>query len=121
MTPVGNIAPFWDDLDVGPGGIFGARRSGYTVISWENAKKADDTTGPPTYALNFQVKFFDTGNIEFHYGTMTGTGNTSAANNAKGASALVAFQPPQGRTTGFTVSSNQANIVANSGYRFTAQ
>jgi hypothetical protein len=117
LAPVGFIAPFWDDLDVSTGGIYTARRTGYTIISWENVQKP--ILGD-TYSLNFQVKLFDTGNIEFHFGTMTGTGATSAPNNAKGASASTWLMPPQGGAA-YMVNTSGTAIAPNSGYRFTAQ
>jgi hypothetical protein len=127
--PVGAIAPFWDDLDVNAGGgIYWARRTpnitandGYTVVSWENVKRVSSTE---TYALNFQIKFFDTGNIEFHYGTMSGTGGsgTTASDNAKGLHATTWLEVPEGGV-GFTVNVNSTSpgVAPSAGYRFTAQ
>jgi hypothetical protein len=127
--PVGAIAPFWDDLDLNAlGGIYWARRTpnvtpndGYTVVSWENVKRVSSTE---TYSLNFQIKFFDTGNIEFHYGTMSGTGGsgTAAADNAKGQHATTWLEVPEGGI-GFTVNVNSTTpgITPSTGFRFTAQ
>jgi hypothetical protein len=120
LPPVGVVAPFWMDLTVGQGGIYTARRTGYTIVSWENVTLAKPGVGE-TYSLNFQVKFFDTGNIEFHYGTMTGTGSTSATNNAKGYSATSWLQTPQGGAMNSVNLPFGTAIAPNSAYRFTAQ
>jgi hypothetical protein len=70
------------------------------------------------------VKFFDAGNIEFHYGTMSGSGGsaTTAANNARGASATSWLEVPEGGI-GFQVNLNSTSpgITSSAGYRFTAQ
>ncbi len=83
VEPARTIAPFWDqNSGVSPmahTGMYVQRRDPdsvpgtgdeYTIISWEGWKNGTSTT--TVYDLNFQVKFFDGGNIEYHYGTMAG-------------------------------------------------
>jgi hypothetical protein len=83
-APNSSIAPFWADLICNPtpgAGLFTLRRDPdgsagtgdeYTIVSWENWRVYGETQ-----SLNFQVKFFDSGNIEYHYGAMTATSGTS--------------------------------------------
>lgn len=121
--PVGAIAPFWDDLvnNSSNSSRYWARivpglapNDGYTVFSWENWKSWYTTS-----SLNFQVKFFDNGNIEFHYGTMT----SSSTGYALGSSATTWLEVPEGGAA-FKVNINSSTapgIAPNTGYRFTAQ
>ncbi len=86
-APVRLIAPFWDTLSfpTGTGGIYMERKDPdpgltgdeYTIISWEHIRYS--TTA--AYDLNFQVKFFDTGDIEYHYGVMDGSSETTRRGN----------------------------------------
>jgi hypothetical protein len=120
LPPVGVVAPFWDDLNVAAGGIYTARRTGYTIVSWENASVSYAAAGD-TYSLNFQVKLFDAGNLEFHFGSMTATGTTTAANNAKGYSATTWLQPPMGGSLNSVNLPFSTGIAPNTGYCFAAQ
>lgn len=117
--PVASLAVFWDDLDIdslADAGIYMARKDPtpaagdeYTVISWEHY--AQYGTGQD---LNFQVKLFDSGVIEYHYGTM------SSGAPAQGSSATVWLAEPTGKAA-LPVSVNSATapgIAANSGWRF---
>lgn len=81
-APVGSIAPWWYDhaMTLGTGnGIFrqvkdpdGTPANGdeYTIISWENFY----FSGFTAHRINFQVKFFANGNIEYHYGSLSSPG-----------------------------------------------
>lgn len=122
--PVGAIAPFWDDLDFGgparpDANVYVARRATYTIVSWHhaghNSSLSDD--------INFEVKLFDNGVIEFHYGTMV---NTSATGRyAEGASATAWLERPSGTPAALpiirnTTASSAARFLApNSAFRFT--
>jgi hypothetical protein len=82
VAPLGTIAPFWDDLvsngvywqSRDPDGIPGTLDE-YTIISWEGSIRKNQSAD----SLNFQVKLFANGNIEYHYATMTehGSGATT--------------------------------------------
>ncbi|MBM4780589.1 MAG: hypothetical protein GQE15_23065 [Archangiaceae bacterium] len=87
-SPVFVIAPFWDDLHGGRNAgstiYFFQSPSGDVTVSWENwSLYAADSTN--TANLNFQVIIRANQEIEFVYGTMTGTG--SVATRAIGDSA----------------------------------
>ena len=127
--PNGTLAIFWDDLagnDPGTGasGVYWqqfdpdplASGDEYTLISWENWRRWASSTGTSTSSLNFQIKILEgTGDIEYHYGTMT----ASTVANANGANATVWLESLDG-TIALPVSVNQPNIQPNTGYRFTA-
>ena len=115
------IAPFWDDLIAnGTGGIWWERiepnllpNDGYTVVSWENFRH---DTNNFTGSFNFQVRFYDTGDIDFVFGTMTG----STANLARGSSATTWLEDPTGLFA-YKVNTNSAtspSITAMTSYRF---
>jgi hypothetical protein len=76
------IAPYWSNLRAGNfsyTGMFLERKDPdiavagdeYTIVSWEGWFSEYYPNGG--YEQNFQVKFFDTGDIEFHFGTMIGS------------------------------------------------
>jgi hypothetical protein len=93
-SPKGIMAPFWANLGnnanspTSPSGVYwqqfdpdGMPGSGdeYTLISWENWK----FQGSGTFNLNFQIKFIEgTGDVEYHYGTMTGLSSIFSAGYA---------------------------------------
>jgi hypothetical protein len=117
---VGSIAPFWDDL-VGNGSNSkvvwqqsdpdGVANSGdeYTLISWENWARVQQTT-----SLNFQVRFMEaSGDIEFHYGSMTGPADYTSGKNA------TAWIERSTGNSAMAISTKTANsIQPNTGYRF---
>jgi hypothetical protein len=115
-TPLATIAPFWDDL-VSPGVYWqskdpdGVPGDGdeYTIISWENTTRKGSGD-----SLNFQVKFFANGAVEFHYGTMTGD---------HGSGATTWLEEPTSRAAWiFNLNSNTSpGIASNSAIRFTLQ
>jgi hypothetical protein len=116
-APFATIAPYWDDLVSpkvfwkfrDPDGIPGTLDE-YTIISWEGAARKTTATDN----LNFQVKFFATGNIEFHYGTMTGDNGSGATTWLEDATSSAAWI--------YNANSNTTpGIAANSAIRFTLQ
>ena len=75
--PNGYIAPFWDDLYVGPTSNFtgtiyymagGVSPNAYAVIEWLNVSPLTDHTAP----LTFQAVLYENGDIVFNYKSMTG-------------------------------------------------
>ncbi len=70
------LALYWSDTNVqSGGGIYVLRKDPdpnvagdeYTIVSFENMRWASTGTA---YDLNWQVKFYDNGDIEYHFGTM---------------------------------------------------
>jgi hypothetical protein len=118
-SPAAMLAPFWDDLQVAavPSQIFWARlpglgaNPGRWIIQFSHVTHlgaGDD--------LNFEVKLFDTGVIEFHYLGMT-SGSTST-HYADGNSATIWMCAPD-FSSAMPIGLNQAVIQPNSAYRFT--
>jgi hypothetical protein len=119
--PVGAIAPFWDTLtgnaanskvawqQFDPDGVANSGDE-YTLISWENWNRSGYTC-----SLNFQVKFMEaTGDIEFHYGAMTGPVDFTSGKYAG------AWIERQNGTAALAISSRTPNsIQPNTGYHFT--
>jgi len=118
--PVGAIAPFWDDNQntataspaVADSNVYWARRGTYTIVQWHRWRHYATS---PADDLNFEVKLFDDGVIEFHYATMT-SGTTS--NYANGNSATVWIERLDG-TAALALGRNQAVIAPFTAYRFT--
>ncbi len=125
-TPVGVIAPFWDDLQT----VIGSPCDMY----WKRFAANEDpvTTAPhwvfmwhhfrhfvtsPADDLNFEVKIFEDGTIEYHYGTMT---SGTSSNFANGNSATVWLEEPTGNRA-FPLSINQAVVAPNTAWRFVTQ
>ncbi len=117
----GLIAPYWDDLIANAGGgIWWDRKvpglapnDGYTVVSWEDFKH---DTSSFTGSLNFQVRFYDTGDIEFVFGTMSGSNTTLP----RGSSATTWLEDPTGLVA-FKVNTNSTTapgIRPMTAYRF---
>ncbi len=117
-TPRATVAPFWDSLARNTNGnMYVARRSNYTVISWNDYKISSATNS----ALNFQVKLFDDGVIEFHYADMIPTTSTSSTyvDRESGKSATTWLERPDG-SAALPVNINTAGVIQpHSGYRFT--
>ncbi len=103
VEPARTIAPFWESLSgatpLAHTGIYTARRDPngapgtgdeYTIISWEGWRNSTTTS----YDLNFQVKLFDNGNIEYHYGNMSGPNQTLT----RGTSATIWLEAEDGRS-----------------------
>lgn len=113
--PVGAVAPFWDDTENIPSvtgsNVFWARRSNHTVVHWSHFThwlESDD--------LNYQVKLFDNGVIEFHYGTMT---SSTSDNYGDGNDATIWIERPSGTASALPIGVNQAVISPNTAYRYT--
>lgn len=121
----GTIAPFWDDLRFlstrAGSGIFTQRFAAnqdpmearaHWIIQWHRVEAflaADDMT--------FQVKLFDTGDFEFHYGTMM---SGSSTNRANGNSATIWVESPEAMAARALVFSvNRPTITSNMALRFT--
>jgi hypothetical protein len=121
-APTRLVAPFWDLLSAAPvpAGMYFKRvdpdpavtGDEYSVVSWENWRYGTTTT----YDLNFQVKFFDKGDIEYHYGTMNGP----SATIVRGSSATVWLESEDGRAAlVHTITTNYGpGVDPNSGIRF---
>lgn len=119
--PQGAIAPFWDDLKNKNGAadanVYVGRVGNATIVQWHHFSywtPADDD-------MNFQVKLFDDGVIEFHYGTMV---SVSATNNyAAGTSATGWIEKP-GEAKALPIFRNSSvttatNLISpNTAYRF---
>jgi hypothetical protein len=121
----GVIAPFWDDLR------FLTTRPGSALLTQRFAAN-DDPTEPRAHwivqwnkieaylandDMTFQVKLFDNGDLEYHYGTMT---SGSTALRATGNSATVWLEAPEATPSRALVSSvNRAALTSNMAIRFT--
>ncbi len=121
----GVIAPFWDDLR------FLSARSGSALLVQRFAANEDPNEVRPYWViqwnkieaylenddLSFEVKLFDTGDIEYHYGTMM---SGSTANRGSGNSATVWLESPEAQPARALVFSvNRASITSNMALRFT--
>ncbi len=123
-VPSGTIAANWDDLNgtMSAGhnmfaqrfepGADAANPKGHWVIQWHhfthwNVSPADD--------MNFQIKLFDDGVIEFHYAEMVSTAATQYAN---GNSSTIWLEHPAG-TSALPIGINQPVLTPHSAYRFT--
>ncbi len=125
-VPDGVIAPFWDFLyrhnaaATGDGALRVGRRADYTVVSWDNFRVSGAGNGNRMY---FQVKLFDNGIIEFHYGQMdpsTSTGTTYVDVHT-GKTATIWLERPNG-SGALPIGINQPGAVqANTGIRFVPQ
>lgn len=121
----GVIAPFWDDLrflSARAGSALVAQRMnagadmneprGHWIIQWnkvEHYNAGDDMT--------FQVKLFDTGDIEYHYATMT---SATSANYATGSDATIWLEPDDAAPARALVYSvNRPSLRSNMALRFT--
>jgi len=120
--PQGVVAPFWDYLfrhdsaAAGTGALPVARRPAYTLVSWDNFRVDGAGTANRLY---FQVKLFDSGVIEYHYGQMDPSTLSSHADVHTGSGATIWLERPDG-SGALKVGVNTAGTVqAYSGLRFT--
>jgi hypothetical protein len=125
-APIGTLAVFWDNLqgNLTPGsGVYleaqdpdGVPASGdeRTIVSWEDWAIVSTTV---TTSLSFQVHLLANGDIEYHYGPMSGSTGTTF----QGSSATVWLEDRFGRgALAWSVNSATApGIAANTGVRFT--
>lgn len=111
-APNGVVAIFWDRIVRNTNGkLLMARRSDRTIISWQDFRIYASSGS----SMNFQIKLFDTGIIEMHYGTMT-AGNKP--NETTGSTATTWIEKPDG-TAALPANINTVNgIQPNSGFRF---
>lgn len=117
--PFGTIAPFWDDLANNltlpstTSNAFVSRRPNFTVVQWNRVDHWSFIVNNDE--MTFEVKLFDNGVIEFHYGAMI-SGTTS--NFANGNSATRWIENPEG-TAALPISVNQPTVLPNTAFRFT--
>jgi hypothetical protein len=130
-APVGLVAPFWDDLEAAPlpnrpqPELYWKRiapmedplaPAGHWIFQWSHVSHQQSAVADKGLDdLNFQVKLFEDGTIEYHYGAMTsGTVNGYADGN----SATVWFENLAGNLALFR-SINQPLVRPNTAVRFT--
>lgn len=125
-APVGTLAVYWDDLlpraNVTPASdVYWKRvaanedprvRLPHWIIEWKSVIRDDPNTTRDD--MNFQVKFFDDGVIEYHYGRMDGTYYDA---RSTGTRATVWLENPGG-TLALPICIESDCIASNSGYRF---
>jgi hypothetical protein len=115
FTPFGLVGVYWDDLETSPAPgphvflkRFAANEdpqtpAAHTVVQWHKFQRwlfpGDD--------INFQVKIFDSGALEYHFANMSqnGASATSWLETADGLTALV-------------INNERSLITSNSAYRF---
>jgi hypothetical protein len=116
--PSAMLAPFWDDLQVGsqPSQVYVKRfvASGQVPSHW-TVQYAHVTHLAGLDDLNFEVKLFDDGTIEFHYADMT---SGSPDHFADGNSATIWLCAPD-FTSALPIGLDQAVIQPHSAWRFT--
>ncbi|MHB8879438.1 MAG: lamin tail domain-containing protein, partial [Myxococcaceae bacterium] len=122
-APKGAVAPFWDDLDFGTAANTNAyvqhvptnsdptNPGAHWIVQWHqftHYSAGDD--------LNFQVKLFDNGTLEFHFATMT---SGTSSNYASGYSATTWIEKPTGASAMVLNVNTAGGIQPNTAYRFT--
>jgi hypothetical protein len=123
-TGTGKLAILWDDLETGvsftppsdiywtfvPAGADPLTPDAHWIFQWHHftywTGSVDD--------MNFEIKLFENGVIEYHYGTMI---SGSASNYASGASATVWLERPDG-SYALAIGINSPVIQPNTAYRF---
>ncbi|MDX2009058.1 MAG: lamin tail domain-containing protein [Myxococcaceae bacterium] len=117
-TPVQTLAVFWDDLIIRntmTSAAYVSRGAGKTIIQYKNF----EVFGVSGDNLNFEIKLFDNGVIEYHYGSMVGSrsnGNSATRwiDNLDGTAALAISV-----RTGTTSQDVGPLVVPNTAFRFT--
>ncbi len=116
VTPVGAVAPFWDDLANGgsyPGAnVYYARSGDHFIVQWHHYSY---WSTPRSDDINVQAKFFDDGTIEFHYGELISRAGSSVAT---GQTATAWIERPAG-TGAAPVSINTSGLSPRTAWRFT--
>lgn len=109
-APIQTLSAFWDDLFLtsGRSSAHVARAGNKTIIQWKNVAPLSSTMDD----MNFEIKLFDNGTIEYHYGTMTGSARVN------GGEATVWIDNLDG-TAALAVGVNVPIIAPNTAYRFT--
>ena len=124
-TTKGKLAVFWDDQQTTPVVLplsemywkhFAAGEDPLTpaqhwVFQWAHVRHVSTT---PSDDLNYEIKLFEDGSVEYHYGAMV-SGTTS--NYADGNSATVWLENPAGDRA-LVIGLNQPVILPNTAYRF---
>ncbi len=102
------IAPFWDDLSLTAGGsIYSQDLGDHQIIQWDGVGFFADAGA----SMTFQVKLFDGGAIEFHYGTLADSGSGLA----NGSSATTGIQTATG-SVGLQISCNSPSVGSNTAW-----
>lgn len=113
-NPNGVVAVFWDSLNRRTEGKLRMQRnSDHTVISWQNFRYSSDTNGD----YSFQVKLFDNGVIEYHYGPMI-SGASTYDNYATGDWATTWLESPAGDSAAVANINTAGGIQPSVGFRF---
>ncbi len=124
-TTRGKLAVFWDDLEtsiaVPPASElywkrFAANEDPITpaqhwVFQWSRVRHVSTA---PADVLNFEIKLFEDGVVEYHYGSMQ---SGTATDYANGNSATIWLENPAGDRA-LVVGLNQAVIRPNTAFRF---
>jgi hypothetical protein len=120
----GILAPFWDDLEWtgrANAGVYTKRYEAgqsavdaraHRIIQWKNVSRWSIASNNDF--INFEVKLFDSGDVEYHYGTMT---SGSSPDYAGGTSATVWLENPAG-SEALTYSIDTSRIGSHTGLRF---
>lgn len=115
-TPVATVAPFWEDLvstTLPNSIIYAQRRTGVSIVQWNRAQVWDSPRANDD--MTFQIKFFDSGEIEFHYAAMISGSSTNAA---AGGTATRWIENLDG-TAALAIGVAQPTVRSNSAFRFT--
>lgn len=113
-APNGTVAIFWDEIVRNTNGhIYLRRDADRTIISWQDFRIYATTS-----SFNFQVHLLDTGVLEFHYGSQTGT-TTAAEIRMRGSSATVWLETPSGGSAVAVGINTEGTVIQNAGIRFT--
>jgi len=116
-APAGTIAIFWDDIDKKTssvdGSVYTEQKTGYRIIQWHHYGK---WSSAGTFDdLNFEIKLFDTGVIEFHYAKMQ---NGGLVETSDGSGATIWIERSDG-SSALPISINQSMPRENTAWRFT--
>jgi hypothetical protein len=126
-APAGVFAPFWDDLDFVDdltSGVYAQRFAAmadpaepraHWVVQWHRFSHYGLATTPDD--LNFEVKLFDDGDLELHYGPLS---SGTSSNYAAGLSATIWLENLVG-TQALMVDPRNTPIRPQSAYRFRPQ
>lgn len=128
VVPRALLAPFWDDLQTTLGltpasDLYWKRMAAnedplrpepHWIFQWHRLRH---TGTSPADDLSFEVKLFEDGVVEYHYGAMVSGTSTNYAN---GNSATVWLESPDAGAA-LTVSVNTASVVPFSAIRFIPQ
>jgi hypothetical protein len=115
-APNGTVSPFWDDLAnsgfFADANVYYRRNTDHFIVQWHHYSYWSTTRSDD---LNFQVKYFDNGAIEFHYAELIDRVGGSVA---RGQTATAWIERPSG-TAAAPISINSAGLSPHSAWRFT--